>query len=825
MDDHGLLQEYRVNRSETAFAELVERHIKLVYGTAFRVVGEAQWAQDVAQSVFVELAKKAETVRDGNALAGWLYRTTRCRAANLVRSESRRRQREKEAMSRARIAANDSINAIDPLLDEAIEQLNEGEQNVIALRFLEGRSLREVGEALAVSEDAAQKRVSRVVEKLRAFLVGRGVVVSSAVLCSAISAQAVPSVPVGLAASISHASLAGVVGAGSSGTIAIVESVVMTKAKTTLISAVAAAAVVATLVQTGKVATLQRQIGVLQSQQAEDRRSQARLSPMRAPAKLAATEIEQITSSRSLSELDTLVRTMARRSNWRRFQDWREFILTLAPGDIAKALAAVENLNDDEAQTVFRWDLLEHWARSEPMAALEYAQTISGDSHREHATVKVLKVFGMNDPARARDWVRGLPAGGLRALALRTIITCSGGADPAAAFELVQSLGPAAWQGVWPENLFSAWAGADLSTALARAAEVPLADKRLDSYGSVIKTWAGDDPTAALKWVAAMPVGNPREQLFEVAIKAWAQSDPQSAIAYAFDLPSSHLPKNEAKAMLERWATVAPEAVLAWSENLKDPADQQGARRAALLALAKNKPADAIAAAPALSETARSEVIQAAACGWTRLDPEGAASQLERFVEGADRDAFMTGLADALTTISPSAAAGVAAELPSGDIQDSTVRTIVRRWTASDPAATAAWVTEFPEGGLRVNMLFDLAKSWTGSDPAAASKWLTSLPADQSSDGAYSGYVKEMTERAPELAAPWAAQIRRPEIRNRMMGDTAFAWLQKDRAAAMAWMNESDMPAKLKQRILAASSPAHERPPRAGTVTPPTKTR
>src|ERR1051325_11675126 len=94
MEDLQLLREYAENRSERAFAELVRRHVDLVYSAALRLMGDAMPAQDVTQMVFIRLARKAGSLREGTILAGWLYRTTRFVAETVRRSEWRRRQRE-----------------------------------------------------------------------------------------------------------------------------------------------------------------------------------------------------------------------------------------------------------------------------------------------------------------------------------------------------------------------------------------------------------------------------------------------------------------------------------------------------------------------------------------------------------------------------------------------------------------------------------------------------------------------------------------------------------------------------------------------------------
>ncbi|HVU36725.1 MAG TPA: sigma-70 family RNA polymerase sigma factor [Opitutales bacterium] len=214
MQDRDLLREYLLNRSEAAFAELVSRHINLVHSCAWRVVGDADLAKDVCQKVFIQLAQKAGTVRDGDALAGWLYRVTAHTATSVVRVESRRRKREIEAMNLAEppASAADTWSAIAPFLEEAMQRLSADEQDALVLRFFEDKSLREVGLALGLSDDAAQKRVSRALEKMRAHFARRGVTASVLALGGVLAAHTTPSAPPGLAAGMVGGALASVPG-------------------------------------------------------------------------------------------------------------------------------------------------------------------------------------------------------------------------------------------------------------------------------------------------------------------------------------------------------------------------------------------------------------------------------------------------------------------------------------------------------------------------------------------------------------------------------------------------------------------------------------
>jgi RNA polymerase sigma factor (sigma-70 family) len=214
MDDEELLREYVERRSESAFAELVSRHVNLVYSTALRLVGEPQFAQDVAQTVFIGLARKPKAVREPRALAGWLYRATRFAAASALRTEHRRRQRENDAMQMNLTDSHPETTwqSLAPHVEEAMATLDATDQNAVVLRFFQGRSLREVGAALGFSDDTAQKRVSRALDKLRLHFNSRGIGTSTALLGTMLTANAVHAAPGGLASSVTAASLAEVAG-------------------------------------------------------------------------------------------------------------------------------------------------------------------------------------------------------------------------------------------------------------------------------------------------------------------------------------------------------------------------------------------------------------------------------------------------------------------------------------------------------------------------------------------------------------------------------------------------------------------------------------
>lgn len=228
--DHELLAEFARNESEAAFAELTGRYVNLVYSAGLRYTGNPHHAEEITQAVFIVLARKAGSLRRGTILSGWLYQTARLTAANFIKSEIRREQREQEAYMQSTLNEPDSnvwqqsALQIAPLLDEAMGKLGETDRNAVVLRYFENKTAQEVGAALKLNEAAAHKRVNRAVDKLRKFFTQRGVTLSAAALAGVLAANSVQAAPVGLAATISS----------TTGTGAAVGANITTLAKATL---------------------------------------------------------------------------------------------------------------------------------------------------------------------------------------------------------------------------------------------------------------------------------------------------------------------------------------------------------------------------------------------------------------------------------------------------------------------------------------------------------------------------------------------------------------------------------------------------------------
>src|SRR5437660_6358758 len=176
--DFELLQRFTRDGEQSAFADVVRRHLDLVFATALRKVEDSGAAQEIAQNVFAALARKAWQFAPDDSLPAWLHRTALLEAKHWLRGELRRRRREQTAAELGTTMKTPdeqpALRALMLLLDDALLSLREKDRTALILRYYENQPLRELGASLGVREDAAQKRVAGALEKLAGFFRRRG---------------------------------------------------------------------------------------------------------------------------------------------------------------------------------------------------------------------------------------------------------------------------------------------------------------------------------------------------------------------------------------------------------------------------------------------------------------------------------------------------------------------------------------------------------------------------------------------------------------------------------------------------------------------------
>ena len=243
--DMDLVREFAGQNSEAAFAELVRRHISLVFSVALRFTGNPGDAEDVTQAVFIILARKAPGLSTRTVLTGWLYETTRYTASRLLRAQIRRQVREREASMQTILdepGDNKLWSQLAPHLEAAMSRLGERDRTLLALRFYENKTGAETATLLGIREEAAHKRTARALEKLRNFFEKRGITSTSAIIAETISANSIQPAPAALAKTVTAMALAKGAAASTS-TLTLIKGAMKimawTKAKTAIVAVVA----------------------------------------------------------------------------------------------------------------------------------------------------------------------------------------------------------------------------------------------------------------------------------------------------------------------------------------------------------------------------------------------------------------------------------------------------------------------------------------------------------------------------------------------------------------------------------------------------------
>ncbi len=527
--DQELLGSYARHGSEAAFRELVRRHTDLVYSTATRLVVDPHLAEDVSQRVFVALAKNAGQLAHRATISGWLHRTTHSFSVMTIRTEERRRLREQKAapMFSDSSDSNSVWDRVAPYLDDAVSQLDEADRDLMMLRFFQRKTAREIGEQLGLSEEAAQKRVTRALERLRGLLAKRGLTVSGAVLAGAISTQAVPAAPAGLAGKLALSALAAHV-AGPVAGFLLKPLAFSAQFKSHPIATAIALAACLSLgtggFVAGKAAAAKHWAAMAWREAvlaAADEPAVAN-EPMPAPA-----TISDPTGQPAVEELSVVKILAEAAQHFRSVETDPDAtakgiveMQKLRPQDATEALRQLESYRGEPG--VFRLmapHVMKLWAQTEPRAAMEYASNLDYassplENHHARALAQELisRVWARREPEAAWEWYRqtsdSLPPG---------------------------ARGDGSWAAL-PKPIFTEWAGRDAVGALAELEKAESDYERAAIEGIAEATAVTQFRPSILSAIGQMKDDELRRRLAARMSEAWARVDPPSAAEWASGL-------------------------------------------------------------------------------------------------------------------------------------------------------------------------------------------------------------------------------------------------------------------------------------------------
>jgi RNA polymerase sigma factor (sigma-70 family) len=399
-DDRALLRRYVSARSEEAFAALVQRHLALVYNVALRKVGgDTHLAEDVVQRVFAALATKAATLQRHPTVAGWLFTGTHYAAAQLVRTERRRKAREQKAHAMSE-PSQESTATVDwqhlrPLLDDLVLALPQRDREAVLLRYFEGLPFAEVGVRLQLTDHGARARVERAVEKLRTMLSRQGITSTSAILGLALAHQTTAAAPAGLAAVVTGTALS--IATATGGTAGAIGFMSTAKLLTTGATLVTLSAIGFGVLQQQRsraaieeAATLRQERALLVEQlaRAEQRAKQSESQNLASTQKLPDAPAAPLKTSSTTTPAATISSPA------------EPAMTALALEATKQVLAVVNNAGGQAMNALDREHLarVRAWVEQDPSDLIRWIATLPSGRQREHTTEAVIAIATETNP-------------------------------------------------------------------------------------------------------------------------------------------------------------------------------------------------------------------------------------------------------------------------------------------------------------------------------------------------------------------------------------------------------------------------------------------
>jgi RNA polymerase sigma factor (sigma-70 family) len=171
--DKALVRRFIRQNDGEAFSILMDRYVHMVYTTSWRILGDEALAADAVQETFFQLVKNADKIT--GSLGSWLHRVATRRAIDLIRQNISRRSREECYAEQADLDGS-SWSEVEPIVDEALEELPEDLKELLLLHFMQGRSTIQIAAAQGVSQPTISRRLTKALDQLRQILRDRGIV-------------------------------------------------------------------------------------------------------------------------------------------------------------------------------------------------------------------------------------------------------------------------------------------------------------------------------------------------------------------------------------------------------------------------------------------------------------------------------------------------------------------------------------------------------------------------------------------------------------------------------------------------------------------------
>lgn len=313
--------------------------------------------------------------------------------------------------------------------------------------------------------------------------------------------------------------------------------------------------------------------------------------------------------------------------------EWAAFAVALADGlqhDEPESIADLLRLIPDEAgRRLLAANLVQRWAEGRPNFAADVALKLIDDSPQLDLLGEVLSAWSRRELARAVAWVKGLPPGASQA---RALVHLSYGwieADPRAAAKYASELGPDNAQ--FLAVVACEWAHRDHAAAAQWAQNLPEGAMQDQALRSVATAWAAHDPRGAAEFVSRFPPGPSQQEAVISIVSVLAATDPSAAVEWVADFPSTGSRRYAFETVFYQWTQSDPVSAVAWLERLPPGSERDVAIHAGAGSLVDSFPDLALQLAMEITDGAlRTRQTERAARAWLVAEPEAARAWIER---------------------------------------------------------------------------------------------------------------------------------------------------------------------------------------------------
>ncbi len=635
--DAELLKAWCRDRCEASFRTLVQRHLGMVYAVAQRRMGNAAQAADVAQNVFLVLARKAGGLRTDMPLAPWLHRCAMLECADLIRRESRRIDAMKKYYERVQTeeqAGPDRWQEVVPHLDQAVDGLRGPDRDIIVMRYYQRLSYREIGEAMGKSAQAAQKQGERALERISSALRKKGAAVTAAVLAAGLASNvkaAGEPLLTGLVTQITRSAVSSTA-ASLTFTQTLIQTLMQLNTRTVVITAAVAAIPLAWKWRESsrlaeEVTALQQKVNGINSTSkltgGAAGRSKGAASAKDGPGETASAPADARAWEKALLEGDPIERQ-------RRLSD---LLSRLTPQTAPAVFAVFGDLNKkgfpfDVEQMLF----LRAWGRLDGAAAMATLKGTADMPPGDSFGCAALAGWAAKDTAGARAYLESLTDPQRKAELTYGLLDGWASTDFAAAAAYANNAPKSTERDRFRELLLSrAFSTGGVEGVKEFFAGIPADEHnqlyRQRAFESVTRLMMARDPAMARDWLTSQDSSLISSNVLSMA----GHADPAGTMNWMSSLTNldAKTATQTATDILSTWAQTDPTAATAWMDAQKNRPDRDSLVSSMAKSLGYTDAESAVKWAQSITdEEQRAQALASVARKTFRRNPDGAAAEL-----------------------------------------------------------------------------------------------------------------------------------------------------------------------------------------------------